>query len=144
MPCDEPDLCNDYILNDLVYIDCFCIKFPCHCVLKQIHLDTNLLINVVLRKKVVQSTKKPSVCPCNDQLVISPLLYIGISCLKTIVSLHGDRITLYHLVVDLLSQHQSWSVDLFKMMWTNILQILSGFNYYILKIIKHCEFTGAN
>ena len=46
-PYDEPDLCNDYILKDLDYIDRFCINFPCHCVLGQVDLDTNLLGNVL-------------------------------------------------------------------------------------------------
>ena len=55
----ELDLCNDYILKDLDYIDCFCINFPFHFVLKQVPLDTDLHNNVDLWKEVVQSTKKP-------------------------------------------------------------------------------------
>ena len=49
----EPVLCNNYVLKDLDYIDHFCINFPCHCVLDQIHLDTNLLNNVILTKDVL-------------------------------------------------------------------------------------------
>ena len=59
MPYDEPDLCNDYILKDLKYTDRFGINFPCHCVLDQVNLDTNLFNNIVLRKEVVRPTKKP-------------------------------------------------------------------------------------
>jgi len=59
LPYSEPDLCNDYILKDPEYIDRFCINFPCHCVLEQVHLYIDLLNNVVLRKEVVQPTKKP-------------------------------------------------------------------------------------
>ena len=58
LPYGKLDLCNDYILKVPEYIDCFCINFPCHCVLKQVHLDTDLLDNLVSRKKVVQPTKK--------------------------------------------------------------------------------------
>ena len=57
-PYGKPDLCNDYILKDLDYINRFCINFPCHCDLEQVPLDTNLLNNVVLWKEVVQPTKK--------------------------------------------------------------------------------------
>ena len=53
VPFDEPNLCNDYILRDLEYIDRFCINFPCHCVLNQVDLDTNLLDNVLLMKDVL-------------------------------------------------------------------------------------------
>ena len=59
LPYSELELCNDYILKDPEYIDHFCINFHCHYVLKQVHLDTNLLDNVVLRKEVVQSTNQP-------------------------------------------------------------------------------------
>ena len=65
----EPDLCHDYKLKDPGYIDCFCINFPSHCVLRQVLLDTNLLDNVVLWKEVVQPTKKPrSVGPHKSKL----------------------------------------------------------------------------
>ena len=53
LPYGEPDLCNDYTLKDSVYIDHFCINFPCHCFLDQVDLNTNLLNNVVLRKGVL-------------------------------------------------------------------------------------------
>ena len=33
LPYDEPNLCNDYILKDPVYIDRSCINFLCHCVI---------------------------------------------------------------------------------------------------------------
>ena len=57
----EPDLCNDYILKDLVYINRFCINFPCHCVLDQVDSDIDMLGNVVLRKDVLRPTKKQGV-----------------------------------------------------------------------------------
>ena len=50
LPLHEPNLCNNYILRDSEYIDCFCIKFPCHCVLNQVDSDTNLLDNMILTK----------------------------------------------------------------------------------------------
>ena len=55
----EPDLCNNYILKDPVYIDYFLINFPYHCVLNQVDSDKYMLDNVVLRKDVLQPTKKP-------------------------------------------------------------------------------------
>ena len=59
LPYGELDLCNDYILKDPEYIDCFCINFLCHCVLKQVHLGTNLIYNMVLRKEGIRPTKEP-------------------------------------------------------------------------------------
>ena len=59
LPFDEPNLCNNYILRDQEYIDRFCINFPCHCVLNQVGLDTDLLKNVLLTKDVLQPTEKP-------------------------------------------------------------------------------------
>ena len=56
---DESNLCNDYILRDSEYIDHFCINFPCHCVLNQVHFNTDLLDNVLLTKVILLSTKKP-------------------------------------------------------------------------------------
>ena len=58
MPYRELDLCKNYILKDLDYIDRFCINFFCHCVLEQVPQDTNLFDYVVLWKEVVQPTKK--------------------------------------------------------------------------------------
>ena len=58
-PYGEPDLCNNYILKDPDCFDCFCINFPCHCVLNQVDLDTDLLDNVLLTKDVLRPTKKP-------------------------------------------------------------------------------------
>ena len=58
LPSDEPDLCNDCILKDPEYIDCFCINFPFYCVLNQVDLNTNLLDNVLLTKNVLQPTEK--------------------------------------------------------------------------------------
>ena len=69
LPLDKSNLCNDYILRDLEYIDCFCINFLCHCVLNQVYLDTNLLNNVILTKVVLQPIAKPrSVGPHNLKL----------------------------------------------------------------------------
>ena len=59
LPYVEPDLCNGYILKGPEYIDRFRINFSYHCVLDQVHLDTNLIDNVVLRREVVQQTKEP-------------------------------------------------------------------------------------
>ena len=59
---DEPNLCNDYILRDSEYIDCFCINFPCHYVLNQVHLDTNFLDNVILTKVILRPTEKTKEC----------------------------------------------------------------------------------
>ena len=59
LPYDDPDLCSDYLLKVPEYIDCFCINFPCHCVLNKVDLDTSLLDNVLLTKDVLQPTKKP-------------------------------------------------------------------------------------
>ena len=56
---DEPNLYNDNILRNSKYIVWFCINFPWHCVLNQVHLDTNLLDNVILTKVFLQPTKKP-------------------------------------------------------------------------------------
>ena len=53
LPFDEPNLCNDYILRDSEHIDHFCINFPCHCVLNQVNLNTDLLDNVLLKKDVL-------------------------------------------------------------------------------------------
>ena len=47
LPFDEPNLCNDYIMKNSEYIDRFCINFPYHCIFNQVHLDTNLLGNVI-------------------------------------------------------------------------------------------------
>ena len=58
LPDGELDLCNNYVLKDLDYIDCFRINFPCHCVLDQVDSDTDLLDNVLLTKNILQSTKK--------------------------------------------------------------------------------------
>ena len=56
---DEPTLCNDYLLRGSEYIDRSCIDFPCHYVLNQVDLDTNLLDSVIWTKVALQSTKKP-------------------------------------------------------------------------------------
>ena len=59
LPYVKPDLCNNYILKDPVYIDRFRINFPCHCVLDQVDLDTDLLDNMLFRKDILRPTKKP-------------------------------------------------------------------------------------
>ena len=59
LPFVEPNLCNDYILSDLKYIDRFCINFPCHFVSNQVDSDTDLLDNVILIKVTLQPIKKP-------------------------------------------------------------------------------------
>ena len=51
---NKPDLCNGYKSKEPDYDDRFCINFPCHCVLRHILLDTNLLDNVDSWKEVVQ------------------------------------------------------------------------------------------
>ena len=53
------DLCNDIILKNPVYIDCFCINFPCHYVLDGVDLDTNLLDIALLWKNFLRPTIKP-------------------------------------------------------------------------------------
>ena len=58
LPYDKSDLLNDYILKNPEYIDHFFINFPCHCVLGQVLLDTNLLDDAVLWKEVIQPSKK--------------------------------------------------------------------------------------
>ena len=57
LPYDEPNLCNDYILKDLVCIERFYISSPCDCVLNQVDSDTDLLNNVVLMKDILRPTK---------------------------------------------------------------------------------------
>ena len=52
-------MCNAYILRDPEYIDRFYINFSFHFVLEQNPSETDQLDNVVLRKEVVQQTKKP-------------------------------------------------------------------------------------
>ena len=64
LPLDEPNLYNNYLLRDLEYIDRSCINFPCHCVLNQFDLNTDLVDNVILTKVAIPPTKKPrSVSP---------------------------------------------------------------------------------
>ena len=58
LPYNEPDLYNNYILKDPDYIGRFCIHFPCHYVLNQVDLDTDLLDNMLLTKDVLRATEK--------------------------------------------------------------------------------------
>ena len=58
---DDPDLCNDYILKDWNYIDCFCINFLCHCVLGKVPLGTNLLDNVFFGRKLYDQPRNQEV-----------------------------------------------------------------------------------
>ena len=69
LPCDKPDLCNNCILKDTEYIDCFCITFLCHYVFNQGDSDTDLVDNVILMKNILQPTEKPkSVGPNKSKL----------------------------------------------------------------------------
>ena len=79
LPYDELELCNVFILKDTDYIDCFCSKFPCHCVFVQVPSDTNLLDNVVLWEKVVGPTKKPRMVLLIDIAVC----YLSLCCCVT-------------------------------------------------------------
>ena len=62
LPCNEPNLCINYILRDSEYIDRFFINFLCHCVSNQVDSNTNLLNNVLLTKGVLQPTEKNKKC----------------------------------------------------------------------------------
>ena len=57
LPFDEPNLYNDYLLRDSECINHSYINFPCHCVLNQVDLDTNLLDNVSLTKVLYDQPK---------------------------------------------------------------------------------------
>ena len=58
LPYEELDLCNDFISNELDYIDRFYINFPSHYVLKHVLSDSDPLDNVGSWKEVVQPTKQ--------------------------------------------------------------------------------------
>ena len=59
LPYVEPDLCNNYISKELGNYDCFCINFPCHCVLGHVLSDMDPLNDMNSWKEVVRPTKKP-------------------------------------------------------------------------------------
>ena len=58
LPFDEPNQCNDYLLRHSEYIDPSCSNCPCHYVLNQVNLNTNLLDNVILTKIILRPTKR--------------------------------------------------------------------------------------
>ena len=62
VPFDKPNICNDYIFMESEYNDRSCY-------LIQVDLNTNMVDNVLLKKVVVQPTKKPrSVGPHKSKL----------------------------------------------------------------------------
>ena len=54
---NEPDLCNNCISKEQGRNERFCIKFPRHCVLGHVLLDTNPLADMDLWKEALQPTR---------------------------------------------------------------------------------------
>ena len=67
LPYDEPDLYNGYITKESDYMDCFCINFPRHCVLRHVLSDSDPLDDLGPWKEVVQPTNKPKSAHILDQ-----------------------------------------------------------------------------